>query len=465
MFDTSILEKVPTYTPNSSELSNSTDTIPPTKHDLYTIAQEEGDAPALLFKTSPKTLDGMWDRAKAVADLKIPVPWVISRVAGAHESVAVPSYDYVLGLLREQAFNDPIALIHPTGEIKVTRLYDYYRLCTRPWRVSGGCEECMKTNNAEFNGDSCLFELGLKLEKEESDFEATELRERIEALKHPRIGSSTWISPIYTKPDRIPVKRERWRYHRVDAEISGAFAPYLRSVQDHDFSNIEECQNRQSQAAKTRAKINDLKKNVCARCSYKTYCDNYYKWSSNHHVLHCTCFNDSPREKLIAQYSKLFKGIPRKTLAFVLKNCGELPWRYGVHKVVLKVDYRRYNGFQVTLRSKTHGYNTLHTFPSFEDAEIYLRSYDDRRHLIRYPEKPLSNFVLALYAIALQIDHSPTRGQGWHKTEYPICYTRANDNYVRVHFRYKSGDGPIYWSLDYTDIYEGFKYYGKQYRI
>jgi hypothetical protein len=459
MFDKSTLEKVPTYSPSSSEPKKTIDEVSQEPENLYTIAEEEDNSPALLFTTSPQTLEEMWYRAKAIADLKTPNPWIISRIAGTDQGVAIPAFNYVLGLMEEQEFDEPIALISPEGEIHVATIYDHYRLCTRPWRVSGGCHECQKANNAEFGGESCIFDLGLYLDKEESDYDALDFRETLENLKHPKLGDSTWISPIYTKPSTYHEVNKYYRYSRRNTP--GAFAPYLRAIDNHDFSNIENLRERQSSGAKTKAETRRIQKNVCSKCTLKPACDSHHAYQRKTYVNFCRSFTDITAEALIAHYIEPFEGTSRETVSFLLRNCGELPWRYGRYKTILRVELGRYNKPTAYLRRKTQPSSILHTFTSLGAAEAYLQANDKKERFSRYSTPLLTDKELALYVLANEYSYSPTGGHGWHQTSYKAYYTCANYGHSTLYFSFNNGRGPLHWSLDFEDIFDGFKYYGR----
>jgi hypothetical protein len=102
-------------------------------------------------------------------------------------------------------------------------------------------------------------------------------------------------------------------------------------------------------------------------------------------------------------------------------------------------------------------------FKTFLDAAEYLQKHDKDKNLLQ-PEDcaPISDTTLALYEMTCQYNYSPTRNSGWHSTSYSTRYTQPRYDSVRVVYSDSSERGELYWSLDINDIFDGFRYYGRQ---
>jgi hypothetical protein len=427
-------------------------------YTLATAGSVQNPYPALLFNSSAQTTEELGRRAAELAALKLEIPFVLCRADSiSEECVAVPSFDMVLNLLKDQKLDEPIALINADGTIHAARLYEFYRLCTRPWRISGGCEECIRTHNADTPGEPCPIKAAQESPDDLSDIDADDLREILEKAKHPPIGEHKWVSPIYTKTDTIT--RTKWG---TRTERRAAFQPYIRDISAHDFAEIDDLRDRQSRAAKTKAKCQRLIKQVCVSCSLKKSCDSFNSYRSKRYVAHCNSATNVTSEQLIAAYANRYKDFPKESMAYVLKNVGDLPWRSNRYKLIMSVDLCA-ESTRINIRFKTRPRMTMRYFKTFLDAAEYLQKHDKDKNLLQ-PEDcaPISDTTLALYEMTCQYNYSPTRNSGWHSTSYSTRYTQPRYDSVRVVYSDSSERGELYGPLDINDIFDGFRYYGRQ---
>lgn len=415
--------------------------------------------PVLLFNTTPQTIQELGVLAGKLAALNLGIPFVLSRVdAQSEECVAMPGFDAVLNLLKAQKFEEPIAFVKNDGTVQAARLYEFYRLCTRPWRISGGCEECTRTNNVDTPGEPCPIKAAEESSEDLSDIDAKELRELLEKAKHPRVGEYEWVSPLYTKTETISTTKWGWKKH-----TQAAFQPYIRDIAAHDFAEVDDLRDRQSRAAKTKAECQRLIKQVCVNCSFKGSCDEFHAYQSKRYVSYCTSATNVKREQLIEAYAKRYRNAPKEAMAYVLKNVGPLPWRDGKYKIFMSVDLCA-ESTRIYIKYKTRPRMTAHSFKTFLDAAEYLRTHDKNNNLLQFDEGTrISDMTLALYEMACQYHSSPLRTGGWHKTSYSTRYIEPRYESVRVVFSDSSETRELYWSLDINDIFDGFRYYGRQY--
>jgi hypothetical protein len=463
MFDKSILEKVQTYMPSSTEPSKPPLDLVFSAEDKYytlaTIGERSSTYPVLLFNATPQTTQALGKLAADLAALNLGIPFILSRAdAQSEECIAVPSFDAVLNLLKAQKFEEPIALIKDDGTVHSARLYEFYRLCTRPWRISGGCEECTRTDNADTPGEPCPIKAAEESSEDLSDIDVDDLRETLEKAKHPRVGEYAWVSPIYTKTETTNTNRWGWR-----KRSPAAFQPYIRDIAAHDFAEIDDLRDRQSRAAKTKAKCQRLIKQVCVNCSFKGACDTFHAYQSKRYVAYCTSKTNVKSEQLIEAYAKQYRDAPKEAMAYVLKNVGPLPWRSGSYKLFMSVDLCAENT-RIYIKYKTRPRMTAHSFKTFLDAAEYLQKHDKDKNLLQLGEDTrISDTTLALYEMACQYHSSPQRTSGWHSTSYSTRYIEPRYEGVRVVFSDSSGKNELHWSLDMDDIFDGFRYYGRQY--
>jgi len=427
-------------------------------YTLATVGNRSSTYPALLFNSSAETTEELGKRAAELAALGLNIPFVLCRAdSNVEECVAVPSFDIVLNLLKDQKLNEPVAFINADGTVYAARLYEFYRLCTRPWRISGGCEECIKTNNRETPGEPCPIKAAQESPDDLSDIDVDDFRETLKKAKHPPIGEYRWVSPMYTKTDSFV--KNSWGRHK---ERPAAFQPYIRDVSVHDFSVVDEFRERQCQAAQTKAKIQRLIKQVCATCTLKSACDKHHQYNTKRYVAYCNSATHVKGEQLIAAYADRYKDFPKESMSYVLKNVGPLPWRHDRHKLFMSVDLDATSP-RISIRHKTSPRHATHRFKSFQEAEEYLRKHDKEKSLYQPDEGVIiSDMTLALYEMSCQYNSSPRRNSGWHSTSYSTRYIEPRYESVRIVFSNSSERDELYWSLDVNDIFDGFRYYGHQ---
>lgn len=446
------------YKPNSLEPSPTTPSD--SEEKFYTLAKTSDhyndNDPVLLFNTSPKTSEDLYKLATNVAEMKLGIPFVICRTDGNEETgCAMPGVDAALNLLQAQAFDEPIALVTDVGGVYVARAYEFYRHCTRPWRISGGCAECRKVDNANTPGEPCMF----KEAEEGTDsmlvVDVDDLRGILEKAKHPPAGEYQWVSPLYTKVDQT-INNHGWNRKK-----SGAFTPYIRGVESHSFDNIDELRERQCASARTKAAVQKKIKTVCSTCTFKPACDSYHKHHGKMYVKYCNQATEVSSDKIIEAYVKQYKDIPRDLISYVLCNTGPLPWRYNRYKLFLSVDLSG-SSTHIDVRFKTSPSHKVETFRTFQEAAAYLQRKDAKNQDLYTPSTPISNTALAIYEMACQYSSSPVRTGPWRSTSYSTRFIKPAYRGVEMTFSASGGKTELYWTLSMNDIFDGFRHYGHQ---
>jgi hypothetical protein len=161
-------------------------------------------------------------------------------------------------------------------------------------------------------------------------------------------------------------------------------------------------------------------------------------------------------------YAERYTNFPKETMAYVLKNVGPLPWRHDRYKLFMSVDLCG-ESTRIFIKYKTRPRATVQSFKTFLDAAEYLQKRDKNKDLLQIEDcSPISDTTLALYEMACQYNTSPTRRAGWVKTSYSTRYIEPRYDSVRVVFSNSSEKDELYWKLDIDDIFDGFRYYGRQ---
>ena len=367
-------------------------------------------------------------------------------------------------------YNDLMCVITDEGKIVIKTMREFMSECVSPRRLSR-CSECIG-DDSPFLGTPCMW---ANLEYDpDNDLFAEEWLELLKEQKYPNIGGFKYVSPLYTKTlDELsdPIS-QKYRYNAPNRHSRSGFVPYLRPPEEHSFKNIATLYERQSEGSKTKAKIKKTIKETCSVCTLKDACDKYRAWvKSKRYVLYCGSFETVTEEQMQKHYLSRISKIDRKDLTFVANHVGDLAWLHGRYKIFLRLrsSDKEGEGLVADIRRKTDpSYNAIVKFLSIKEAVTYLKE-----NLAKYDpfwdQEPveLSDKTAALLMMATDCITTSLRSlRGFSSgRSYSLKMVQPYNwgNRVALSFYMSRGnDAPRWTNLKFEDMFDIFRYYGRQ---
>lgn len=449
---------------NLSQQKNNT--YPKNKY-WYTIAETdyEDDTPIIMFNSVPETREEVLKRAIQIRNLNLEVPFVLCRTAKDEDTwAATPYYHYLLKLLSDRALYEPLAVVDEDGDIYVGTVYDVFKTCTLPWRISVDCSDCQTTDTNNVFGNPCVV---IGADNHETwmriypDICAEDVYDKLRQFK-PSMGNSSWLSPAYTQAETAEIKPRYSRYTHTK-RTNRVFAPNLRPIDDHDFDpiEVEENYDRRQEAAKNAANTRKIQRTQCSKCVFLRSCQSFHYGQTKHYISRCNYFTPCRKEQLVEHYIEPYKHIDRRELTYVLRNTGVLSERVKRKLAVLHVEL--YHGeYNITVKPlyPHHGYSRALQLKTLSEAVQFLRSRNDPPYYSTTTEGLISDETLALYVLACQY-RQPKEVNSYHGTfSHDVLYLSTRGGSVKIHYQYSKGE--YYYGLYFDDICDGFKHFGHQ---
>jgi len=306
-------------------------------------------------------------------------------------------------------------------------LHETYYACQLPQKLILGCAECV--NNPSLS-------VGCAVRQASSqalavDFEGTAPEELVNLLKSrkSRIGEFVYISPLLTSHQH--------------------FTKTLRTVDEHDFSFVEERALTREKIIDSRTRLNAVKKNICAHCCVAEQC--HSEFDTGYHrrrIRYCSGRYPEHEEELVSLIMEQYPPpMPLEQMAVLFENSGELHKRYNQCISYATFTQAGWNGnFAFGIVSRT-GRHSTHICKTYEEAIGILKEHNG---YVREVTKPMTPKMYTLLQEAVTHRHSPTLRTCWRMTSYPQLYVSPTwGEGVEIHYTYNSHGRPeLPWTLE-----------------
>lgn len=307
-------------------------------------------------------------------------------------------------------------------------LYSTYYSCQLPQKLILGCMDCVQNPS---NSKGCPLRQAatqaLALE-----ITGTDPEELVQILKSRQsaIGPFIYISPLLTSHEH--------------------FAKTIRTIEEHDFSFVEDRALIREKIIKSRTRLNAVKKHICPHCCVQDSCHSKFDYKYlRHRIRYCHGRYPETEELLvkgiIEQYPPTMTFEQMSTL---LENSGELHKRY--NRCISYATFTRarygYGGCLDFAIVPRRGQRMSHICETYEEAISILKDYNGH---VREPVRPMTPKQYALLLEAVRHTTSPAHRGMYHTAYYNTLYISPTyGEGVETHYTYNSHNSQVLpWSL------------------
>jgi hypothetical protein len=323
---------------------------------------------------------------------------------------------------------EAVVVCREGAPIETIDLHTVYYACQLPQKLILGCSECV--NNPSLSKGCAVRQASSQALA--VDFLGTDPEEMVELLKsrQSQIGPFVYISPILTAHEH--------------------FSKTLRTIEEHDFSFVEERAATREKIINSRTRLNAVKKNICVHCCVKNECHSEFD-SGYHRGRIRNCHGRYPETEEETVKLIMERHPPPMTfeqMSVLAANSGELHKRYNQCISYATFTQKGYNGefaFAIVAR---RGRRHDHVCESYYEAIEILKEYNGFLHEVR---KPVTPKMYTLMLEAVRHSSSPTSRSRWHSTSYSRLYISPtwNDG-VEIHYTYNNSHSrqELPWTLE-----------------
>lgn len=328
----------------------------------------------------------------------------------------------------ESAKNGEAAVVCREGAPpEIMDLHETYYSCQLPQKLILGCAECVN-NPSRAKGCAVRQASSQALAVEFAGKDPEELVELLKSRKS-RIGNFIYISPLLTA-------------HKH-------FSKTIRTIDEHDFSFVEERAETREKIIGSRTRLNAVKKNICTHCCVKEQCHSefdsgYHRW----HIRNCHGRYPENEEELVSLIMERHPPpMPLEKMAVLFENSGELHKRYNRCISYATFTQTGWNGdfaFGIVPRRERRN---AHICKTYDEAIDILKDYNG---YVREVVKPMTPKMYALLREAITHRHSPVSRSRWHVTSYGRLYISPSwGDGVEIHYTYNSHSRQeLPWTLE-----------------
>lgn len=304
-------------------------------------------------------------------------------------------------------------------------LHTMYYGCQLPQKLILGCLECV--NNPSQSKGCPLRQASSQALS--ADFQGTAPEELVNFLKSrkSKIDGFTYLSPVLTTHEH--------------------FSKTLRTIEEHDFSYVEERAAIRESIIDARVRLNAVKKNICTHCYVAEYCHREFD-HKNHRsrIRNCKGRYPETEEEAIRIINKTYPPpMTFEQMSVLLANSGELRKRYN-RRICYATFTDNYGElvFAIVSRRYTH---IKHICKSYEEAVAIIEKHNGFLYKVVRPVTPK---MYALLREAVAHRNSPVNRTRWHTTQYPRLHILPTyGDGVEISYTYNSHSyKELPWSLE-----------------
>jgi len=310
-------------------------------------------------------------------------------------------------------------------------LHETYYACQLPQKLILGCSECI--NNPSLSKGCAVRQASSKALA--VDFIGKDPEELVEILKsrQSQIGPFVYISPVLTA-------------HKH-------FAKTIRTIEEHDFSFVEDRAATRERIIETRIRLNAVKKHICSHCCIQEKCHSEFDSGRlRHRIWNCRGRYPENEETLVNNIVKKYP--PKMTLkqmACLFANSGELNKRFNKCISYATFTQSSWDGelsFGIVSR---RGTRSTHICKTYDEAIGILQEHNG---YLTEAAEPMTPKQYALLLEAVRHRSSPGSRTYWRMT----CYDRLfiSPTYregVEIHYTFNShAKRELPWTLVVHDF-------------
>ncbi len=328
---------------------------------------------------------------------------------------------------------DVLMCMTPSAGLETVSLKDEYYNCKLPHRTILGCTHCL---DQQVSVSCKIRSLSGTILEGKDEYAPGKAVEELKSRKTV-IAGFTYVSPVLTTEEH--------------------FTTTYRSVNDHDFTAVEDKSEMVRQGLRERGRARHFIKNACSICMVKDVC------GYEHNKKNCSGpilgTEADATKKILAENHIPFTN---KQLMFLALNSGQLDNRINrcMYWATFRHDYHQ--GLTFGLCRYTTGY--YKPFESFKEAESVLRDKLKRVREVQKGEK----LSPAMKAILLELSKrscSPNYCSGWGQTSYDTLGIEYNRYAPEWELRFKyNGNGYggmlLPWSVRANKLADVYAKYG-----
>lgn len=353
--------------------------------------------------------------------------------------------DRLLSVMDTVKENDCALVYSPPDNIHQIDLHKTFYECTRPERTIIGCVGCGQ--NGISPHDCVVKKLTHRYfaEEEEGAYTPADAVTLCKSRK-TNIADFTFISPRLTASEH--------------------FEKRFRTMDEHDFSIVEERSQEVKRGLRERGRRKRFEKEVCSTCLVQDqYCDG---------STHCEGpFDHTELEAAEIILNKVTIPFTDKEIITLLGYSGELNHLYNrcIYWATFTCGFNnRREELRFILRRRTNTRSSRDDiqFSSFKDAMKILREYGDNANSESikkaFPKNKIDQVTKALLVELASKNWSPTYRNGWRKTEYSTLGLEfyPHSKKFELTFRHTHRGRPLPWTLTakhFRDIYHNYGHF------
>jgi hypothetical protein len=309
-------------------------------------------------------------------------------------------------------------------------LHTVYYACQLPQKLILGCAACITSPTI---ARGCLIRQAAAqaISAVYKGADGVEPEDLVDLLKSRKsgIGDFIYISPLLTA-------------HKH-------FAKTVRTIEEHDFSFVQERAAIREKIIDSRTRLNAVKKNICTHCCVKDEC--HSEFDSGYHryrIRNCHGRYPETEEELVRLIVERHPpAMTFEQMSVLMANSGELRKRYDKCISYATFTQAGWNGdFAFGIVPRRRQRNT-HICKSYDEAISILKDHNGFLHEVH---KPVTPKMYALMVEAVTHPHSPASRSRWHVTSYSRLYISPTwREGVEIHYTYNSHSRKeLPWSLE-----------------
>lgn len=313
-------------------------------------------------------------------------------------------------------------------------LHTTYYSCQLPQKIILGCAACI-TSPTIARGCLVRQAAAQAISSVYKGSEGIEPEDLVDLLKSRKscIGGFIYISPLLTAHEH--------------------FAKTVRTIEEHDFSFVQERAAIREKIIDSRTRLNAVKKNICTHCCVQKKCHDEFDSSYlRGRIRHCSGRYPETEEELVKLIVERHPPpMTYEQMSVLFANSGELHKRYNrciSYATFTQAGWDGEFAFGIVPR---RGCRNKHICKTYEEAIDILQEHNGH---IRDVILPMTPKMYALLLEAVSHHHSPRSRTRWHSTQYDRLYVSPERGEgVEIHYTYNSHGKPeLPWTLEARDF-------------
>lgn len=333
----------------------------------------------------------------------------------------------------EQAKHGEAAFVCREGSpLEHIDLHDTYYSCQLPQKLILGCAECV---NSPSLAKGCAVRQAAA-QCWTLDFNGIDPDDVADFLysRKTKIGNFVYISPVLTTHEH--------------------FTKAKRTIDEHDFSFVEERAAIREKIIASRTRLNAVKKNICTHCCVQKECLSEFDYGyTRYRIRQCDGrYPETEEEAANAVLNRYPPAMSFEQMSILMANSGELDKRYNRCISYATFTHDRDNAYPMAFGIVSRrGRRRAHLCKDYEEAISILREYNG---YIREPHATMTPRQYALLMEAINHRHSPQSRSRWHSTKYPRLFVSSTySGGVEVHYTYNSHSQQVLpWTLEANNL-------------